>query len=672
MSKKEFLYASSIVVVSTVASILLWGFHIGINNNEFTSVIVDKMADGASFQGDALASTMGNFVSAFWLVVGELVKIFPRNMVYFVFFFMSRALLCIGLASLINSFLKPGHVLPAYVLSSLVTISSGSIIFLPLGGEPVISNFLSQTYLSVGFCAISCALSLQKNYVWSAIVLGIAYNINAMQANFVLGIVSLIWFLHAREEKSVYKLFGWPIVLFLICASPTLVWIIATLHARPAGNFMSGAAVADFAKYYLADHYFWSLKTAGEKLDGVSNITIPLSLMLSGLIMKGSAFDHEGKKDIVIASLMSLLYLIVGAVSVDRYPSRMFLELHLFRSDVIIYLISLSLLLALLLNKNLKMYTKILLGIAIAESLDAAFFKAQAFVFWAIIIEGARYYQVKEVFIKIANVFLLSFIFCVILIRKDYWDILLLTPIVLYCLNSLIPQQDAASPQEGAYRRRQPVAEYGNGFSRLAHGSLPAIAFFPVFLFVIHITYSHYNKYFLHVESDQEEIRTLAKKVSDKVPDNALFLIPPWYDVRPYLKHGVYVSMKDGAAYLWNKGYETEYIRRLNVLGIPYTPGVPYKVTEVTKYFLSHVDDALGDVKREGVTHVILPKEMFPHAMNAGAASSIGESGNFIVLDIDSALKHYPRKMSMATAPDFRRIAPESADLITDGTLAHG
>ncbi len=659
MSKKEFLYISGIVVVSTVVSILLWGFHIGINNNEFTSIIVDKIADGTSFQGDALASTMGNFVSALWLVVGELVKIFPRNIVYFVFFFISRALLCIGLASIINSFAKPGHLLHAYVLSSLVTISSGSITFLPLGGEPVISNFLSQTYLSIGFCAISCALSFQKKFVWSAIVLGIAYNINAMQANFVLGIALVIWFLHAREEKNAYRSFGLPVALFLLCASPTLFWVITTLDARPAGDFMSGAAVADFAKYYLADHYFWSLKTLSDKLDGISNITIPLTLIASGFILKGSAFDYDRKRDILTASLVSLLYMLVGAVSVERFPSRFFLELHLFRSDLIIYLISLSLLLSLVLNKNLQKYTKILIGIAIAESLDAAFFKAQAFVLWALIIEGARYYQVKEVFIKIADVFLFSFIFCILLIRKDYWDLLLLAAAVLYGLYSLESRQSPARPQEGADRHRQPAAEYSSTFSRLVRGNFTAIAFLPVFLFVAHITYSHYIKYFVHVETDQTEIRALARTVSDKVPRNSLFLIPPWYEVRPFLKHGVFVTIKDGAAYLWDKGYETEYIRRLKVLGIPYTPGVPYDVNEITKYFFSHMDDTLRDVRREGVTHVILPKEIFAHALNFGAGSlSVGESEKFIVMDIDSAIKRSNKKMNLsrATAPDFHQI----------------
>jgi hypothetical protein len=229
---------------------------------------------------------------------------------------------------------------------------------------------------------------------------------------------------------------------------------------------------------------------------------------------------------------------------------------------------------------------------------------------------------------------------------------------VLYGLYSLIYQQYSTSLQEGAYRHRHPAAESNSEFRGFASGNLSAIAFLPVFLFVIHISYSHYNRYFSHVETDQTEIRALAQTVSDKVPKNSLFLIPPWYDVRPYLKHGVFVSMKDGAAYLWAKGYEMEYIRRLRVLGIPYTPGVPYNVNEITKYFFSNINDVLRDARREGVTHVILPKEIFANASSASAGSSIGESGDFIVLDIDNALKQCNQKMSKATPSAFHRIMP--------------
>ena len=106
--------------------------------------------------------------------------------------------------------------------------------------------------------------------------------------------------------------------------------------------------------------------------------------------------------------------------------------------------------------------------------------------------------------------------------------------------------------------------------------------------------------------------------------------------------------MKDGAAYLWEKGYEFEYIRRLKVLGIPYTPGVQFNDSEIRQYFFNSIDNTLASVKQEGVTHVILPKTLFSLSSNVIESQIIGVSENFIVLDLDSAL-NFVKKNSTLT-----------------------
>lgn len=634
MNKKELLYASMLVVVSTLASILIWGFHFGIKNNEFHAIIVDKIAYGTSFQGDALASAMHNFVSPFWIGVGFLVKVFPEKTVYFLFFFISRALLCIGIAVTISAFSRSANSLPAYFLASLVTISSGLVNVLPLGDNAVISDYLSHTFVSAGLCLVSFGLSVKKKYIWSAILLGITYNINAMQVNFTLGMLLVIWFVNARDEMNAYyKSFGLPIALFLLCASPTIYWIASVLHESPARDYMSGSALADFAKYYLPGHYFWAIKSFREKLNGISIITIPLTLALSAHVVKGGLFDHRMKREVLIASSVSLLYLIVGAISAGIFPSRLFFQLHLFRSDIIIYIITLSLLLSLLFNKNLQNYTRLMMIAAIAECLTNAFFKAQLFVLWAVIIEGARYYKVKEFLIKVINVsFFLAV--CVLFIRTGYREMILLIPFLLYGLSSLMHQQGPSDAPVESHRNEQTMAAHPNKRHGLARGNPLVIGYLCAFIFVLYSSYAVLTTYYSETEADVEEIKALAVMVSDKVPENSLFLIPPWYQIRPYLKHGVFVSMKDGAAYLWDKGYEYEYIRRLKVLGIEYTPGVKFNESEIKEYFYNHINGALGNVKHEGVTHVILPKKLFSYA-----GPMIGISENFIALDLDSALK---------------------------------
>jgi len=631
MNKKELLYASMLVLVSALASILIWGFHFGIKNNEFHLIIVNKIAQGVSYQGDALASAMTNYVSPFWVVVGLLAKVFPAKIVFFAFFFIGRALLCIGLASIIHAFSKNRSFLHSYVLSALVTMSSGMVNVLPLGANSVTSNYLSQTFLSVGFCLLSLSLSVRKKNVWSAIILGIAYNINAMQSNFVLGILLVIWLANARGDKNASVSVGLPIILFLLCASPTLYWIVFALHGRPAGSYMTGFAIADFSKYYFPGHFFWTLKSFRDKINGISIITTPLTLALSGFVIKDTVFNCFRKKEVLIASLVTLSYLIIGALSVEMFPARLFFQLHLFRSDIIIYLVALSFLLSLLLTEELQPFTRLMIVAGIAEYVTNAFFKAQLFVLWAIVIEGARYYKAKDSFTKVINLLFLV-ILCVLFARTGYRELILLVPFFLYYL----------------IRKGQTMAVKNNRFLEFSPRYLLAVGYLCVFVFVIYASYIVRTDYYSEKETEQQEIRALADRVSYKVPANALFLIPPWYEIRPYLEHGVFLSMKDGAAYLWEKGYEFEYIRRLKVLGIPYTPGVQFNDSEIRQYFFKSIDNTLAGVRQEGVTHVILPKTLFSLSSNVIENQIIGVSENFIVLDIDSAL-NFVKKNSTLT-----------------------
>ena len=315
----------------------------------------------------------------------------------------------------------------------------------------------------------------------------------------------------------------------------------------------------------------------------------------------------------------------------EMFPARLFFQLHLFRSDIIIYLIGLSFLLSLLLTEELQPITRLMIVAGIAEYVTNAFFKAQLFVLWAIVIEGARCYKAKDSFTKVINLSFLV-ILCVVFVRTGYREIILLVPFFLYYL----------------IRKGQTMTAKDNRLLEFSPRHLLAVGYLCVFAFVIYSSYIVRTDYYSEKETEQQEIRALADRVSYKVPANALFLIPPWYEIRPYLEHGVFLSMKDGAAYLWEKGYEFEYIRRLKVLGIPYTPGAQFNDSEIRQYFFNSIDNTLASVKQEGVTHVILPKTLFSLSSNVIESQIIGVSENFIVLDLDSAL-NFVKKNSTRT-----------------------
>ena len=70
------------------------------------------------------------------------------------------------------------------------------------------------------------------------------------------------------------------------------------------------------------------------------------------------------------------------------------------------------------------------------------------------------------------------------------------------------------------------------------------------------------------------------------------------------------------------------------MLGISYTPGIYWNRDAVTKEFLENIHPALLRLKSEGVTHAILPSSTIKNF----PSSSIFQTDNFIVLDIDNAI----------------------------------
>ena len=95
--------------------------------------------------------------------------------------------------------------------------------------------------------------------------------------------------------------------------------------------------------------------------------------------------------------------------------------------------------------------------------------------------------------------------------------------------------------------------------------------------------------------------------------------------------------MKDGAAYLWQPGFEQEFLRRLQVLGIVYTPGTRFQNNQVNQEFEDNLPSSLSKAKLEGVSHVILPKRL----VYRDTANILIENKDFYVLTIDNALKLY-------------------------------
>lgn len=591
--------AWAIMLASAVVSILIWGFRYGIRNNEFHAILVETAARGVVFANDAMASTMQDYVSIFWLVVAYLSSYLPVEGVFCFFLLIGRILLTIGVALIIRGLFKEASWLKAASSASVVTIASGFMAGLPLGADPVMGDYLSQTYVSVGICAVAIGLAFNGRQLLSAVILGVAYNVNAMQANFALGIATIIWIEASVSERSVL-LFPKAFLIFLLIASPNLYWILSVTGAKATGLYLEGARIADFTRFIFPFHFFWSVKGISQKINGVSLALLPLAISIASLAFKEARLKLDNARWLFIASVISLLYIFAGAVGAEAFPSRFILQLHFFRSDVLIYLIAVSAFISLILRnagKRDSLFAVLLLALAA--------FLAHQF-----------------------HVALLIFIWGVVMEKKSpicRW-VAILAPVIIVIYGLML-----------AYTGRffgVPMALAALLSAILKDRNVPLQAAIALFI-VVSVSFSFYMERAVVGKeglSLSDEIRLVAKEASAKVPKDAAFLIPPNYTVRPFLKRGVFVTMKDGGAFMWAKGYELEYIRRLNLLSITYTPGKFYDEKRVEEEFISGLGKSLLLMKGEGVGYAILPKRALKNAPH----DLITESEHFLAFEISS------------------------------------
>ena len=141
--------------------------------------------------------------------------------------------------------------------------------------------------------------------------------------------------------------------------------------------------------------------------------------------------------------------------------------------------------------------------------------------------------------------------------------------------------------------------------------------------------------------STAHQMHDLGLTVQRMVPRDGLLLVPPSLQVRPFFRRSVYLSMKDTAAVYWQPGFETEFLRRLKLLGISYTPGSTFRGGRVDREFYDGLPDSLPRVSKEGVTHVVLPvRELRAEP----AASCLTVSNGYCLAAIDAISSALNRK----------------------------
>ncbi|GEM_PF-3436165 len=574
---------SAMSVAVALAAYLVWGYSYGILTNEFHSTIALRLSGKALFHGDFLASTLDGYASPLWVLVGWLVGFLRIRTVFFAGFLAARVLFAWAMGSLASAFAGDnGHGRVAWVAGAIATLAMGWMVALPVGGDPVLGPYFSQTFLSVGLIALSIAMALRDSTILSAVFLGIAIDCNIMQSFFGAGIVGLLWldssfpFRSASLAKLVRAL-----LVSVVLALPALLMTAHAMTNSVGANAWMGHELSDWARFWLEGHFFADGRSWWQMCSMAALLTTPALLVLGRLGVRRSP------RLVVLAALFPALLATVEILSVGRLPSRLLFQFHLFRSDVFAYCICVGCAIAIAVDSWGKGARAAILPMAmVVSSLDGN--HVQAMLLAIVFLVGTRPASGLWSIVRTAPL-------CGV-VAFTAWamahDMRVSGIVGLVGLVGALPTKPTAWPG----------------------GMAVPLAVLLVAL-LVQSTVSFLKKEwtgknFAVKHGDDSRIARQLKAFGKSSPEGAVFLLPPSVNARPFLERGVWFDFYDGAAFLWKPGAEVETVRRMRILGIRYEPGQTVDPAAMDAQWYAGLCHSIPVVASEGVTRVILPDPM--------------------------------------------------------------
>lgn len=578
--KFERWIAEKILVASSVAVLayLLWGYSYGILTNEYHITLVLKSAGAFPFHGDAMADTLGGYASPLWFAISRVVGLFPISALFFAGFVFSRMIFAWAIGSLAASFLTdPQKMRLAWMVGAISTVAFGWIVPLPVGGDPVLGPYFSQTFLSIGLLAWSIAMALRKKWNGSALILGLAFNVNIMQSALACGIIGILWFSMAIPLRKINVIrFGKTVGICCLVALPGLFLAIRSMLNSTGSDFLEGQQLSDWARFWLEGHFFASGRSFLRILSMFSLLLLPVVLLHQ---FEDRTLRRRAIVAVMVPTALTLFQMLFAGVA----PSRVLFQLHLFRSDVLAYCLVTAMAVGLAIQARRKDQHEFVSSVTLALLLLAGgFLQAMVIAISSLILNvpNQRTTQIQQGFsvllllgggvwslqsgVKVSGVLLIltcvSLVFKVIDSRGWFFHVLVILSVVVGLVNNWLFWKNV-------WVQNNFATQYG----------------------------------------EQTPHAKQLRAFGDSTPVNAVFLLPPSVNARPFLRRGVWFNFYDGADFLWRKGAELGTLERMKALGIRYEPGARVDLDSMDTQWYAGLCQSLPKVAQAGVTHVVIP-----------------------------------------------------------------
>ena len=316
-----------LLCVSPLVALASHGFDFAVINNVFHIPIVLDYAGSAEGPHDVFHATLDRFVSGFWIVLRFLAT---ENTIWSVFFTV-HVLTVFALSFILwriaadGAGEKSGTLLLAIVpvLFAFPLLSGTS----PIGGNEILVSYLTHSQVVIVFVLGSWLLLMRGAPVWSALVMGIAFNINAFAAIWGAVFIGLAALAVGRQQH------GTPPLLmlvrmglaFLLAALPTVGWIVVTvLHSPDHAPF----SFRDYLLAYYPHHTFIGAHFRESALTFL--------FFLSGLLLLmplKDRIDRAAATTLESLLLVGLAIVVFGIALPYVTDSRLLLNLYPLRMD---------------------------------------------------------------------------------------------------------------------------------------------------------------------------------------------------------------------------------------------------------------------------------------------------------------------------------------------------
>lgn len=547
---------------------LLWGYSFGTLTNEYHVTLVLKESGLARFHGDSLASGIGGYASPLWWVVGLAARYIDITPLFLAGFIVSRAAFAWGFGALVSALVGGGlsDRRNAWVAGAFLSLAKAWMVPLPIGGDPVLGAYFSQTFLSISLLLLAISMS-QERPLRSALFLGLAMDCNIMQSVFGALVIGMVWLASpgngtARRISAMLR----NVSVSALVALPAIILSIRAISGSAGTPGWDGRRLSEWARFWLGGHFFFDFHDSGRALSALVLASAP-PLLWGWRRMAGQRTMVPA-----FATLVPALLAVLQLLIVDDHPTRLLFQLHLFRSDVLAYCLAVAFAASLAFG-TLREESKGMFAAAAASLLLLGGFLVSAF---AVVLAGVVASLRLPRWIGASIVIL-------ILAFHGGWD----------CAHGL--------RIAGLVELAVIPGLIGWSFPR-RFKALPVVLLGVVLIqTTLVFAFREWNGGAKGSRQGSELARIRAAS-----PQDAVFLLPPSLNARPFLRRGVWFNFYDGASFLWSRGSEEEVSRRMGILGIGFVPGSKVSLDLMDAQWEAGLCRSLPLVVREGVTRVVI------------------------------------------------------------------